>query len=372
MLLTISPTFLPSIKSGGPAISLSRVASLFNEKNSVFLTSNLDLDGSSYRPEDIEDVKRKYKNVRYINYHNYIFLVTRYAFSKNFKSLYINTFFSISYCFLPIIIFKLISPSTRIILAPRGQLESGALEMKNRKKMIFIKFFKLLVNFNSINMHFTSINEKEEFEKIESKVNDNNIFIVPNLPPINIPNPSLIKKIVRPDHFCFISRIVPKKNLKFLLKSLQKVNNKCVLDVYGPIEDKKYWKDCTQIIDTLNSNIKVNYKGVVERLDIYDVLSKYSYFLFPTASENFGHVILESLLSFTPVIVSNKTPWKTSACKSIQAIDLDLDKWSNEINMILNKTHFNSYTHKKNVNLFIINYLRNDQSAQNTLKMLLN
>lgn len=372
MLLTISPSFLPSIKSGGPAISLSRIASLFNESNSIFLTNDRDLDGSLYKPKDIDGVKRKYKNVRYINLYNYIFLVIKYAFSKNFKSLYINTFFSISYCFLPILIFKLISPSTRIILAPRGQLESGALELKNRKKMIFIKFFKLFINFNSINLHFTSINEKEEFKKIESKYNEKNIFIVPNLPPLNIPNPSLVNEKVKLNHFCFISRIVPKKNLKFLLRSLQKVKNKCILDVYGPIEDNEYWKECLEIIDILDPNIKVNYKGAIDRQDVYEVFSKYSYFLFPTLSENFGHVILESLLSFTPVIVSNKTPWQTSACNSIEAIDLDIDKWSNKINMILNKTHLNSYIHKKNVHLFIKDYLSNDKSIHNTLRMLIN
>ncbi|MGR5966571.1 glycosyltransferase [Bacillus cereus] len=33
-------------------------------------------------------------------------------------------------------------------------------------------------------------------------------------------------------------------------------------------------------------------------------------FLFPTFGENYGHVIVESLLAGCPVIISDQTPWK--------------------------------------------------------------
>ena len=39
------------------------------------------------------------------------------------------------------------------------------------------------------------------------------------------------------------------------------------------------------------------------------MFSKYDAFIFPTLSENYGHVIVESLIVGTPVIISNNTPW---------------------------------------------------------------
>ena len=37
--------------------------------------------------------------------------------------------------------------------------------------------------------------------------------------------------------------------------------------------------------------------------------SHYNAFLFPTFSENYGHVISESMMVGTPVIISDQTPW---------------------------------------------------------------
>ena len=42
-------------------------------------------------------------------------------------------------------------------------------------------------------------------------------------------------------------------------------------------------------------------------------------------SENFGHVILESILSGTPVIVSDNTPWTEFINKNKLGVALKLD-----------------------------------------------
>ena len=48
----------------------------------------------------------------------------------------------------------------------------------------------------------------------------------------------------------------------------------------------------------------------------------------PTTGENFGHAILESLLNSTPVIISDKTPWKNLKEKNV-GWDLPLDNTIN-------------------------------------------
>ena len=39
------------------------------------------------------------------------------------------------------------------------------------------------------------------------------------------------------------------------------------------------------------------------------VLSEYHFFLSPTQSENYGHSIIEALLSGLPTLISDGTPW---------------------------------------------------------------
>ena len=54
----------------------------------------------------------------------------------------------------------------------------------------------------------------------------------------------------------------------------------------------------------------VKYQGSVEYNHVSEVFSKYDLFFFPTKGENFGHVILESMLVGTPVLIADTTPWR--------------------------------------------------------------
>lgn len=51
--------------------------------------------------------------------------------------------------------------------------------------------------------------------------------------------------------------------------------------------------------------------GNIDHDKVHETFSKYDCFLFPTLSENYGHVIAESLASGTPVITSDQTPWNS-------------------------------------------------------------
>lgn len=108
----------------------------------------------------------------------------------------------------------------------------------------------------------------------------------------------------------FISRIHPKKNLKKAIEFLKYVEGKIEFNIYGPLEDKKYWMECLEVIKSLPSNIEVEYKGIVSHDKVNEILKEYHIFLFPTLGENFGHVISEALIGGCPVIISDQTPWK--------------------------------------------------------------
>jgi glycosyltransferase involved in cell wall biosynthesis len=123
----------------------------------------------------------------------------------------------------------------------------------------------------------------------------------------------------------FISRISPKKNLLGAIRMLQSLSGEVEFDIYGPQEDSNYWRQCEQAIQTLPGNIHVRYRGVLHPDQVPDTFSQYHAFLFPTRGENFGHVIIESLASGCPVLISDRTPWRNLEFAGI-GWDLSLER----------------------------------------------
>jgi glycosyltransferase involved in cell wall biosynthesis len=224
---------------------------------------------------------------------------------------YINGVYSPRFSLLPLIAAKLVG-FKNIIVAPRGMFGKGALDIKPFKKLVFIKTCKLLGLYRNILWHATAETEKQEIEGIiHSSVQ---VRMIPNLakPFLETPKVSVLKKEPHKLKLCFVSRISRKKNLAFGLEVLRDLphNIQVQYDLYGPIDDPVYWRRCKEIIKTLPNNIEINYKGAVTPNEIGPTFGKYHAFLFPTNHENFGHVILESLIEGRPVIISDQTPWR--------------------------------------------------------------
>lgn len=106
--------------------------------------------------------------------------------------------------------------------------------------------------------------------------------------------------------FVFISRISPKKNLLYAI-ALMNGQPRASLDIYGPIEDATYWAECQSLISKYS--LPVAYRGDLRWTQVIPTFQQYHFFLFPTMSENFGHVIFEALAAGCPPLLSNQTPW---------------------------------------------------------------
>jgi glycosyltransferase involved in cell wall biosynthesis len=100
------------------------------------------------------------------------------------------------------------------------------------------------------------------------------------------------------------------KNLSGALKLLAGVNGDVSFDLYGPVEDAEYWRECQRIIDSLPTNVRVRNNGEIEHKEIGRVFAEHDLLLLPTLGENFGHVIGEALASGCPVLISDQTPWR--------------------------------------------------------------
>src|SRR5690606_23610763 len=104
----------------------------------------------------------------------------------------------------------------------------------------------------------------------------------------------------------FLSRVVPKKNPKFLLECLAEINEGDVeIDIVGPREETEYWRECEEVTAKLPANIKVNPVGPVAYHDGLDHLAAAHFFVMPTLTENFGYVFLEALAAGCPLLISD-------------------------------------------------------------------
>jgi glycosyltransferase involved in cell wall biosynthesis len=115
----------------------------------------------------------------------------------------------------------------------------------------------------------------------------------------------------------FISRISPKKNLLFALETIGNLTGSVEFDIFGPIDDQEYWKQCQLQMGLLPCNVTASYRGTLPRESVPTIASQYDFFVLPTLGENFGYVILEALAAGCPVILSDQTPWRDSMPREV-------------------------------------------------------
>jgi glycosyltransferase involved in cell wall biosynthesis len=115
----------------------------------------------------------------------------------------------------------------------------------------------------------------------------------------------------------FLSRISRKKNLDVALQLLMHAKGKIEFDIYGPLEDEGYWKECQELIKKAPKETMTNYRGPVHPEEVEAVFCNYHIFLFPTRNENFGHVILEALCAGCLVLTSDATAWRGLESKRV-------------------------------------------------------
>lgn len=300
--------FLPAKTYGGPVVSIDNLCSFLHEDIDFFVICTNHELGSKKKLNHIADGWNDRGNcmVRYFADAD----VTKRKLKTVVEeiipdTIYINSLFDAMWTIPLLKIAK--EMGIKVILAPRGQLCPNAFIRKYKKipYIIYLKAFGLLKN---ILFQSTSEEETDTIKKYLGGANERICFLtnLPSLPKVELTHP---KKESGKANFVFFSRIVPKKNLISAIKLFEGINGEVSFDIYGPIEDENYWKDCQYAILGLSDNICVTYKGLIDHDHVFEVLSQYDAFLFPTWSENFGHVIVEALFSECPVIISDQTPW---------------------------------------------------------------
>ncbi len=313
-VLCLTSYYLPGYKSGGPVRTISAmVEHLKEEVEFNIVTSDRDLLDVQAYPSVTQNVWSivKAAHVYYLSPQRRLIQLLKVIRNTPHDILYLNSFFDPIFSIFPLISEWLgFGAGKIIVLAPRGEFSEGALKIKPFKKKIFIRLASLLGIYSKVIWHASSEFEADDIRRVIRGENLQ-INVAADLALQNDDHLDELQKKVGELRICFISRISPKKNLDFALKVLAMLDEKITFHIYGPIEDKVYWDYCLSIINNINQkNINISYQGIVNHSDVNKVFSCYDLFFFPTLGENFGHVILESMLSGTPVLISNTSIWR--------------------------------------------------------------
>ena len=334
-VLAFTGHYLPGFKGGGPIRTMaSLVETLGDAFDFSLVTLDRDLGSSEPYPGIQANSWQQVGKARvcYLSPEKLTWSLLRQLIRDTpHDILYLNSFFSVHFGILPLLLHRLgVVPAKPIIVAPRGQFSLGALQLKSLKKRTYLAFFKALRLHGKVLWQVSSLHEQEDvlraFGCNQGVGAQLNIAVAPNLPDIQpLQAQSAHAKEPGTLRIVFLSRISPMKNLDGALEMLTGLRGTVAFHIYGPLEDAAYWERCQRRIERLPANIQVHLHGMVPHEDVVPTMAKHDLFFLPTLGENYGHVIIEALAAGCPVLISDQTAWRNLEAAGV-GWDLPLDQ----------------------------------------------
>ncbi|MHB1456384.1 MAG: glycosyltransferase [Armatimonadota bacterium] len=346
-ILILTGYYLPAFKGGGPIRTLQAIVDRLGDEFAFYiLTRDRDLgDTSPFAGVrygnwcSVGKAQVRYLAARECTIWNFCKLLNRIPYDL----LYLNSFFDPVFTIQVLALHRLgLIPRRPIVLAPRGEFSPGALQQKPLKKKVYIRLVRFLRLYRFVIWHASNEQEGKYIfgtgiSSYQSQGNLKKVFIVPNIiiAPDTIPidiatyQGQVSSKERGSLRITFLSRISQKKNLEFAIGAISNLVGRISFDIYGPIDNKPfeqvYWERCSSLLRGLPANITTTYHGPVNPTEVSQIMASHDLFILPTLGENFGHVIIESLSSGCPVLISDRTPWHNLAeCHS--GWDLPLER----------------------------------------------
>jgi len=372
IILVIIRHYLPGTKMGGPVRSISNLVEWAgNEFNFYILTSNHDVDEqkvySEIKAGEWYPVGKA--QVRYLTHEEcHLSKLVHIINQLTFDVIYLDSLFESTT--LSVLLLRWLKLLNRkpVILIPRGHLGGGALVLKPLKKQVFLFLSRNLGFYQRLIWHATSAEEKQTILQNIGGQTDKFIHIISNFPMPLLPKNQSVLVFKKHGHLqiIFLSRISRKKNLHFALETLRHITGSVVFDIYGPLEDERYWSECQTVIEQLPSNVQVKYCGVVPFEQTTAVMSQYDLFFLPTLHENYGHAIFEALSAGCPVLISDQTPWEgLEAAGAGWVIALDNQAgFVNVINLCVEADHDTAVYYRRSAQRYAEQYVRESMQME--------
>lgn len=374
-VLCCADYFLPGFAGGGPIRTIANMRDLLGgDVDLAVFTRDRDLGASDAFGGIPVDAWHETEDGRifYASPDNFgvpgLMQVTE---RERFDLLYLNSFFSSRSSIRPYVWSRCAYPELPILLAPRGEFSPGALTQKRMKKRAFLALSRTVGLYRDIAWHASSETEKADILRqfpsaavihvVEDPVTLEEDAQLPDTPR-TIDDGTL--------RLGFISRISPMKNLDGLLRMLGAVSCRAKLDIFGPIEDRSYWRLCENLIGKLPPNVTAVYKGPLAPDEVSRTFATYDLFPFPTLGESFGHVVFEALRVGTPVLLSDRTPWTHQNTGAITVLSLeDPDGWRAAFHQAARRTPDQRNYLRQTTRVYAETYARNSGTRQQNLAM---
>ena len=332
-VLALIGTYLPGYKAGGPLRTIENlVATLGQEFDFKIVTLDRDLGETSPYPGIVTNqwVRVGQADVLYLQ-PGLRGLLDMWALLRSVDRqtvLYLNSFFARRFSMLPALMrwLGLCRPQS-LVLAPRGEFSLGALGLKRMQKSLYLRMARGLGIYRrtiwQASSEFEAQDIRRQFPELQSgeaaaggqalnRTRSSSVIMtaIDLLGATTLRPQSNRQKKSGELRIVFVGRCSRMKNLSGALRLLAGLKGDVSFDLYGPVEDAEYWRECQSIIAGLPVNVRVRNNGEIEHKEIARVFAEHDLLLLPTLGENFGHVIGEALAVGCPVLISDQTPWR--------------------------------------------------------------
>lgn len=301
--------YLPGFKGGGAVRSVANFVDDIRGKTKILIiTRDRDLGDEQGYPRLTRRVWNRvgFADVAYVDWSSLrdLLWVAATVHQISPDLVYSNSYMSPFSGIFPLVCRRLRLIRAPILLAPRGELSDPALRIKSWKKRPYIGVARLLGLHRAVTFQASTSIEEKEISRQHPK---NRILVsadrvrMPSRPNLSVP--------MQPLRLVHISRISPIKNLHRVIASLRYARGPISLEIWGPIEDGRYWHQCERAIGDLPANVRVIHRGMLDPDMVHDTLGTYHASVLCSLSENFGQAVAESLAAGCPVLVSKTLHW---------------------------------------------------------------
>jgi glycosyltransferase involved in cell wall biosynthesis len=304
--------YLPGYRAGGPIQSASNlVQALGHEHQFSIITTDRD-HGSAHPYEGLPaDQWQPRPDGSQVYYFSPGQLTRERLFALldegGFDWLYVQSMYSQPFGRWPMQWHQQQTGKTRLLLAPRGMLQAGAMRQGYWKKRLYLIMLRAWGLTRGVVFQATDPQERSDIHRYLGKRAE--VRLAGNLPRQHQlpwqPSPKVPGKV----RWVFASRIHPKKNLPHLLRLMPHLQGEIELDLYGAVEGAAHEAELKALIAALPPGQQVRWQGAQPPAVLQAALGSYHFAVLPTYGENFGHAIFEGLLAGLPVIISDQTPW---------------------------------------------------------------
>lgn len=324
-ILIFCDYYLPGYKSGGGTVMIANLVDRFRRQYDFFVVT---------RHNDGKFDPRPYSNVIYGDWNEISGAMVFYLAQNEFSArraaefvaevdpslVFLNSAFS-----LPVI--SLLNARRKgkirdvpVILAPCGEMAPSALALKPVKKALFLRWAKAVKLYDKVIWKASFDEEKRHILRQFGPRSDIRIAsdlvsrsILPNFDLSQKPpkNPGKVR-------FALVCRLTRMKNVHYFLDRLSQVREgEVTFELIGPLEDKEYWNECSEIISRLPPNISVSTTGPLPQNEALERLSQGHFLVLPTLNENFGYAFIEALAAGCPLLISENTSWGAVATENV-------------------------------------------------------